>query len=80
LPANTAVPDLPPASDSCATPAGVKLYSYWRSSCSYRVRIALGLKNLPYEYVPVDLFPLVGNTVATLPEGMQGRLDVLSKK
>ena len=33
----------------------MKLYSYWRSSCSYRVRIALGLKGLAWETVPVHL-------------------------
>ena len=33
----------------------LKLYSFWRSSASYRVRIALNLKNLPYEYIPVHL-------------------------
>uniref|UniRef100_A0A1I7TQC6 maleylacetoacetate isomerase n=1 Tax=Caenorhabditis tropicalis TaxID=1561998 RepID=A0A1I7TQC6_9PELO len=32
------------------------LYSYWRSSCSWRVRIALSLKNIDYEYRPIDLF------------------------
>ena len=31
------------------------LYNYFRSSASYRVRIALALKGLPYEYVPVHL-------------------------
>ena len=31
------------------------LYSYWRSSCSFRVRIALNLKGLPYEYRGVHL-------------------------
>lgn len=35
--------------------ADLTLYSYWRSSSSYRVRIALGLKRLAYEYVPVHL-------------------------
>lgn len=34
---------------------GVKLYSYWRSSCSYRARIALGLKGQTFETVPVHL-------------------------
>jgi maleylacetoacetate isomerase len=31
------------------------LYSYWRSSCSYRVRIALEYKQVPYEYRAVHL-------------------------
>lgn len=33
----------------------LKLYSYWRSSSAYRVRIALNLKGLAYETVPVHL-------------------------
>jgi maleylacetoacetate isomerase len=33
----------------------VTLYSYWRSSCSYRVRIVLALKGVPYEYKAVHL-------------------------
>jgi len=33
----------------------LELYSYWRSSASYRVRIALNLKALPYAYHGVDL-------------------------
>jgi len=31
------------------------LYSYWRSSCSFRVRIALNLKGLKYDYKAVNL-------------------------
>jgi maleylpyruvate isomerase len=31
------------------------LYSYWRSSSSHRVRIALGVKGLAYTYAAVDL-------------------------
>lgn len=31
------------------------LYNYFRSSASYRVRIALALKGLAYEYVPIQL-------------------------
>jgi maleylpyruvate isomerase len=33
----------------------VKLYSYFRSSAAYRVRIALNLKGLAYDMVPVHL-------------------------
>ena len=31
------------------------LYSYWRSSCSYRVRIALAHKGIDYDYAAVHL-------------------------
>ena len=33
----------------------MKLYNYFRSSASYRVRIALALKGLEYDYIPVHL-------------------------
>ena len=33
----------------------IKLYTYYRSSASYRVRIALNLKGLPFESIPVHL-------------------------
>ena len=33
----------------------IRLYSYWRSSAAYRVRIGLNLKGLAYETVPVHL-------------------------
>ncbi len=33
----------------------VKLYSYWRSSSSHRVRIALSFKGIAHEIVPVNL-------------------------
>ncbi len=35
----------------------IRLYSYWRSSAAYRVRIALNLKNLEHDIVPVSLAP-----------------------
>ena len=31
------------------------LYSYWRSSCSWRVRIVLNLKGVDFKYEPVHL-------------------------
>lgn len=33
----------------------MKLHGYWRSSCTYRVRIALQLKGVAYSVVPVPL-------------------------
>lgn len=36
-------------------PGSCILYSYWRSSCSWRVRIALAIKGIPYQYRPVNL-------------------------
>jgi maleylacetoacetate isomerase len=34
--------------------AEVKLFAFWRSSCSYRVRIALNLKEIEYEIIPIN--------------------------
>ena len=31
------------------------LHGYWRSGCSWRLRIALNLKGIEYEYKPVNL-------------------------
>ncbi|CDF35019.1 Glutathione S-transferase [Chondrus crispus] len=39
---------------SDAAPAAT-LHSYWRSSCSWRVRLALRLKGVPYSYEAVPL-------------------------
>jgi maleylpyruvate isomerase len=33
----------------------IKLYGYWRSSCSWRVRIALHYKEIDFQYIPVHL-------------------------
>ena len=32
----------------------VKLFAFWRSSCSFRVRIALNLKEISYEIFPIN--------------------------
>lgn len=42
----------------------MKLYSYFRSSASYRVRIALNLKGLRYKVVPVHLLKHGGEQFA----------------
>lgn len=38
-----------------ATAGPLKLYDYFRSSAAFRVRIALNLKSLPYDSVPIHL-------------------------
>jgi maleylacetoacetate isomerase len=42
----------------------MKLYNYFRSSASFRVRIALNYKGLPYGYVPVHLLRGGGEQLA----------------
>jgi maleylacetoacetate isomerase len=44
----------------------MKLYSYFRSSASYRVRIALALKGLPYEYAAVHLLAGGGQQLSSV--------------
>jgi len=43
----------------------LKLYHYWRSSASYRVRIALAYKSIPVELFPVDLMTNGGEQYST---------------
>jgi maleylacetoacetate isomerase len=35
----------------------IKLYSYWRSTAAYRVRLALNVKDIAYDEVAVSLLP-----------------------
>ncbi|PUA16997.1 maleylacetoacetate isomerase [Glaciimonas sp. PCH181] len=44
----------------------MKLYSYFRSSASYRVRIALNLKALPSDIIPVHLLKHGGEQLSPL--------------
>jgi maleylacetoacetate isomerase len=58
---------------------GIKLYDYWRSSASYRVRIALNLKGIAYEIVPVNLLAkehLHAEHLARNPQGFVPALAV----
>ncbi|KXJ59168.1 MAG: maleylacetoacetate isomerase [Thalassospira sp. Nap_22] len=57
----------------------IVLYDYWRSSASYRVRIALGVLNLPYRTVPVDLLAgshKFGEHLARNPQGLVPALEI----
>lgn len=48
----------------------MKLYTYFRSSAAYRVRIALNLKGLPYEAVPVHLLKNGGEQLGEAYRGV----------
>ncbi|MEN8841157.1 MAG: maleylacetoacetate isomerase [Octadecabacter sp.] len=54
------------------------LYDYWRSSASYRVRIALNLLGRPYEAAPVDLLAGTHRGPDYLAMNPQGLLPSLS--
>jgi maleylpyruvate isomerase len=55
------------------------LYSYWRSSSSWRVRIALAWKQIAYEYAPVHLVEGGGQqwTPEYLSKNPQGMVPLL---
>ena len=53
------------------------LHDYWRSSSSYRVRIALNLLGLPYEVRPVDLLAGEQRSAEHLAANPQGLVPVL---
>ena len=55
----------------------VKLYDYWRSTSSYRVRIVLNLKGIEYESVPVDLLAKAHRQDTHLDRNPQGLVPVL---
>ncbi|HEV7434184.1 MAG TPA: glutathione S-transferase N-terminal domain-containing protein, partial [Pseudorhizobium sp.] len=63
---------------SVTTPSPV-LHDYWRSSASYRVRIALNLKGISFDRVPVDL--VAGDHrhpqhLAVNPQGLVPALEI----
>jgi maleylacetoacetate isomerase len=53
------------------------LHDYWRSSASYRVRIALGLAGLAWESLPVDLVEGAQGAPEHLARNPQGLVPVL---
>jgi maleylacetoacetate isomerase/maleylpyruvate isomerase len=55
----------------------MKLYSYFRSSASFRVRIALALKGLDFEYVPVHLVKSEQNQQGYVELSSNGLVPVL---
>jgi maleylacetoacetate isomerase len=57
----------------------IRLYDYWRSSASYRVRIALNLLDLRYESVSVNLLEGAqrgADNLARNPQGLVPTLEI----
>ena len=55
----------------------MKLYTYFRSSAAYRVRIALNLKNIVHQLVPVNLLKSEQQSTDYLQKNPQGLLPSL---
>lgn len=55
----------------------IRLFDYWRSSASYRVRIALEMKQIAYERHNVDLLKGEQLDVANLARNAQGLVPTL---
>lgn len=55
----------------------MKLYTYFRSSAAYRVRIALNLKGLSYESAPIHLLKKEQSASEYLAVNPQGRVPSL---
>ncbi|MDI7861183.1 maleylacetoacetate isomerase [Rhizobiaceae bacterium n13] len=55
----------------------IVLYDYWRSSASYRLRIALGMLGEPYRKVPVNLLAMDHKRPEHLARNPQGLVPVL---
>lgn len=63
--------------------ASLKLHGYWRSSCSYRVRLALHYKELSFDNVPVNLLDgahKLDDYLAKNPAGLVPALEVISEQ
>ena len=54
------------------------LYDYWRSSASYRVRIALNLKGVAYTTVPTSLLAGDHKVAEYVERNPQGFVPMLS--
>ncbi len=55
----------------------IVLYDYWRSSASYRIRIALNLKNIPYTAIPINLQSKEHQAAEHLERNPQGYVPAL---
>lgn len=54
-----------------------KLYGYWRSSASWRVRWGFSLKKIPYDYIPVNILKGENRSPEHIARSPLGALPVL---
>jgi maleylpyruvate isomerase len=73
--ADQAGPDEAPSRE----PTDMRLYDYPRSSAAYRVRIALNLKGLAYERVPVNLREGAHRTLDYMQRNPQGLVPTVEE-
>jgi maleylpyruvate isomerase len=62
---------------SAGTASGLRLYHYWRSTSSWRVRFALAAKGIPAEYVAINLLENESESPAHLARNPMGYVPVL---
>src|SRR4051794_30539031 len=55
----------------------LRLYHYWRSTCSWRVRWAMAIKEVPCEFVAIDLLSDVPESPEYIQRNPQGYVPVL---
>ncbi|MEP4147703.1 MAG: maleylacetoacetate isomerase [Halioglobus sp.] len=56
----------------------MKLYSYFRSSAAFRVRIALNMKGLEFDYLPINLLQQEHKSDVFMQENPQGLVPALA--
>ncbi len=77
LPAGTKIP---PAVEEHRRYTDFKLYAYWRSSSSWRVRIALASKNIYFQVIPVNIKLGEQKDLSFLEKNPLGKVPVLECK
>lgn len=55
----------------------MRLYSYYRSSATYRVRIALAIKGLEFDYIPLNLLHAQQKSADYMAKNPQGLVPAL---
>jgi glutathione S-transferase len=57
----------------------IRVYEYWRSSASYRLRIALNLKGASYETIQVNIAPGADEQLGDAYRGVNPQMQVAKR-